>query len=1119
MGKVKGKRKLLKIVSSLGLSLLMAMGMMSTNIVSVNALTMTEVLVGKKVTFYVNESINVFDALQAADTRLSHLDTGCFTNLTLNYSSDGRNYYSINNKYVTGIQSGTTTILISGNANCGAYSIYETFNNTPITIEIKKREGTRPSGYTVNNSTKNGEFGSITGLNPSIVYEYKNEDISGSSYVKIPTGSTNISLPKGHYYLRVAETATTNASKAESIVIKEPAQTPSTPTVMKKTDTAITIKTIAGEVYSIDNGNSWINGPILQNLTADTTYTILAKKLGVADEYTTDSEVSRLTVKTKASTNSVLQASSPEVLSYSDTSIKIKAKSDEEYSIDGGRTWNKNGEFNNLNSNQSYSVIARKAENEDAMAGPISKETTIKTKLASEDVLAPTNKPILNATDNTIEVMNPDSKNEYSIDGGQTWIKSIKSKVEFTGLEEGKEYTVLARTAETDTAMPSTATKATKITTLCSLTGNVVSKNYPVAIKILDSKTGKVIQEIETDNQGNYNTLLPKGDYKIVANSNGESMIADIQLKPNDSDKNITLQTGALINGIVKDDKGNPIANAKVIIETSKGNIEITTDEQGSYYVDGIEDGSYQSYIYTTSGEPQSTVTKIEVKQGQMTTASHTELKSGLITKGDVIANLNGNLNPIKNGKVELIDENGDIVVSTTTDKNGSYILPSVAKGTYTLKVTDSLTGAIIERTIKIGNDNATALGTTPEKIDGTTEINAEKFIQNNLVDSYKNIITKATGENYKIILDSQENWDKLTQVEKDETNKILVNKYHGVTYSELLNHAVFIQQQVKNFIDDNMTLNNQIVTEVNEDTYDTIIAAKEAWDMLSNDEKQAANDELMASGSKKTYEELLGDAQTLLKETTDSFISDHMTNEKGIITNVSEFTLDNILGGEADFNTLKDVQKAEVNAKLKAAGATQTYEEMVETAHKLAKDSASQFIKDNLTNKDGKVITSANKDTIDAILSAEDKYNKLTQSEKDEINAQLSTAAGKTITYEEMLALAKTQITQSVTEFIKRYVSDQDGRIYKHATKDNYAQILSGKDVWNKLSQSEKDAINAMLNKVGSKNYEELLKQANVLKDSVKTSDNSDVMPLGILMLSSLVLSGYIILKRRKRI
>ena len=281
MGKLKSKRKWIKVLGSVGLSLLMTMGIMNTSVVNVNALTMTEVLVGKKVTFYVNESINVFDALKATDERLGHLDTWCFTNLTLNYSTSGRDYYSISGKLVTGIKSGTTTILISGAANCGQYQIYETFQNTAITIEIKKRDGTKPTGFIVNDSTKNGKEGSITGLNPLIVYEYKNVDNIGSSYIKIPAGTTSINLPKGHYNLRVAETDTTNASKAESITIKEPAQTPDIPTVTQRTDTAIKIAGKTGEVYSIDGGQTWVNNPVFQNLTADTEYTVLAKKLGV----------------------------------------------------------------------------------------------------------------------------------------------------------------------------------------------------------------------------------------------------------------------------------------------------------------------------------------------------------------------------------------------------------------------------------------------------------------------------------------------------------------------------------------------------------------------------------------------------------------------------------------------------------------------------------------------------------------------------------------------------------------------------------------------------------------------------------------------------------------------
>lgn len=109
--------------------------------------------------------------------------------------------------------------------------------------------------------------------------------------------------------------------------------------------------------------------------------------------------------------------------------------------------------------------------------------------------------------------------------------------------------------------------------------------------------------------------------------------------------------------------------------------------------------------------------------------------------------------------------------------------------------------------------------------------------------------------------------------------------------------------------------------------------------------------------------------------------------------------------------------------------------------------------------------------------------------------------------------------VQQNANDFIDKYVSDRSRNIYKTANQSNYAQILSGQEVWNQLSESEKNAINELLIHSGGKTYEELLKQANEIKKSVKTDDDTDMMPLYMLLSSSLVLGGYIYIKRKQTI
>lgn len=934
-----------------------------------------------------------------------------------------------------------------------------------------------------------GSKGEIIGLDSTKLYEYSTDNIN---FMKISAGSEKVALSKGIYYIRLAETATNLASLPTMITIKEPASTPAAPIIKNKTDTTITVQEVAGEVYSIDNGVTWQAGPVLTGATANTGYNVIAKKLGNEADFTVDSansmaisvitkksaqqvgkpqsievekrtdtsieikvvpgqeysidggktwntigeftglvanteyliktriaetasgmasdpidlkvktkasapsleetvapEISKLTdtsitvvpvigqeysidggrtwnttgkfiglegqteykvitriaeteehmagvekevvIKTKIPTNQVVPiAYAPEVKSYSDTTITVQTVAGEEYSIDGGLTWNKVGVFENLKSNTKYNIVARRAETSEAMPGPISVPTAQTTKIASKDVPGPVVAPKLKATDKTIEVTNWDARYEYSIDNGKTWIKP-SDKMIFENLNEGTNYTVISRVAETATAMPSLKTTSSTIQTLCKLSGKINAKSYPAVIQVLDPDTGKLVKEIETDENGNYETLLPKGNYKLVINNQGESLITDIDLTPNDGDKDLTLKEGALVSGKVTDDKGNPIANATVVIDTPKGKKELITDAQGNYYIDGIKDGNYRAWIYTNDGTVKSASTTISVKDGNMVTDPNTILLPGVVTIGSAKADINGDgkLDIIINGTVNLFDKAGNLIISTVTDENGSYILPSVKSGTYTLQVIEPSTGAIIERTIVIDGIDNTGLGVTPEEVDGTVEVNAEKFIKNSLLFSDK-VITEANGDNYKTILNAKDAWNELTKDEKDAVNKALVKKYKGMTYPELLEKAEIIKENANKFLNDYMTKDTKIISTVTANNFQQIIDAKTAWDNLTNEEKIAVNNILVKLNG-KTYEDLYAEA-IAIKTAGNQFIKDHMTINGVVITKVDSSTYRQILNAKNAWDKLTDAQKAAANAELLLASGM-TYEEMLAKA------------------------------------------------------------------------------------------------------------------------------------------------------------------------------------------
>ena len=158
----------------------------------------------------------------------------------------------------------------------------------------------------------------------------------------------------------------------------------------------------------------------------------------------------------------------PAVESDSPTSVKVKdPKADEEYSIDGGKTWVKpddKGEvkFDKLKPATDYEVISRKAE--DDTHNPSEPSSAAKVTTQKENQPAPGAPTILDAgmAGFTIEA---DQDKEYSIDGGKTWVKPEpgKASLDFKGLDRPAEYEVIARVSGTDTKNPSNPSTPTVV--------------------------------------------------------------------------------------------------------------------------------------------------------------------------------------------------------------------------------------------------------------------------------------------------------------------------------------------------------------------------------------------------------------------------------------------------------------------------------------------------------------------------------------------------------------------------------------------------------------------------------------------------------------------------------
>ena len=163
------------------------------------------------------------------------------------------------------------------------------------------------------------------------------------------------------------------ASAPVSKTLKLAQNSPATPVPTKVTGTSIEVKALdKSVVYACAVKDStdelvWASSNIFKDLAADTTYVIYAKY--PSNDTYLESAPSFIEVTTLKASAGI--APQPVLLDKSNTSVKLGAGDEiaTEFSIDGGKTWNKTGLFTGLTENTKYDFVARyvyDAEKQDA---------------------------------------------------------------------------------------------------------------------------------------------------------------------------------------------------------------------------------------------------------------------------------------------------------------------------------------------------------------------------------------------------------------------------------------------------------------------------------------------------------------------------------------------------------------------------------------------------------------------------------------------------------------------------------------------------------------------------------------------------------------------------------
>ena len=216
-------------------------------------------------------------------------------------------------------------------------------------------------------------------------------------------------------------------------------------------------------------------------------------------------------------------------------------------------------------------------------------------------------------------------------------------------------------------------------------------------VEVID-KDGKVIITTQTDTNGKVSKdKLPAGDYtvKVIEVPDGYKLPEDQKATVKNSQTTILIfeleKAIGDLEVVVRDkDTKDPIPNAKVEVLDKDGNVIVTTttNNEGKVSKDKLPVGDYTIRVtevpdgYNTPEDQKATV-----KESTKTTVIfELEKNTGDL---EVVVRDKDTKDPIPNAKVEVIDKDGNIIITTQTDSNGNVSKDKLPVGDYTIKVTE----------------------------------------------------------------------------------------------------------------------------------------------------------------------------------------------------------------------------------------------------------------------------------------------------------------------------------------------------------------------------------------------------------------------------------------------
>lgn len=320
-------------------------------------------------------------------------------------------------------------------------------------------------------------------------------------------------LSSGAEYLIVTRVAKTDKQKESEmspslrvVTKKIHTEIPFMPELEEKSSSYIQVKSVLGQEYSIDGGETWQDSGLFKNLLPNTEYRVITR-IKENDTYISSNISDELKVRTKEKAHVIPDV--PQLICKKDTYIEIESIVGQEYSIDNGKTWIDTGIFKNLMPNTEYTIITRVKATNEMDEGEVSDGLKVRTKKSFVEV--PSVPILLEKTSNSIFVETVLGQ-EYSIDGGKIWQDGGK----FLNLKADTEYQIITRIKETDICMASSNSEALQVKTQRS--ARIAQENENVVKGIKNKEVLKSGDQIsfEAIGAGNDYEVYVIGDCRYV---------------------------------------------------------------------------------------------------------------------------------------------------------------------------------------------------------------------------------------------------------------------------------------------------------------------------------------------------------------------------------------------------------------------------------------------------------------------------------------------------------------------------------------------------------------------------------------------------------------------------